>query len=633
MKYILISLLCVLFVSCEDYLDVSSEVSANLTTEEVFNNPDYTRKWHRNIYNCISEFSHTGSGASNGFTGIWCVCAGEICSNANQTALTFLRSGYNASNASYHRWTDLYRYIRQASIFIDRVKPLGNLGDQAVITEEEAERMKMEAKYLIAYSYFSLFELYGPVPLLEEIADPETSNLDYARASVDEVVGKIDELLKEVIDSPFIPASLIVDKNMNDNSRYNLNEIVRPTKVAAMALRAKLWIYAASKLFNGGFTEALEMTNPDGKKLYPGADKSKWNIAKERLEELFKFAEGCGHQLYYTTPDKDGYIDPNLSYYELFQTCNDEILWATPKNGYNQVQNYMEGSSNPRDLYNGWCNIAVSQNIVDAFFVNDGLSITDNNSVYREDGFEDVVNVCNKDKHVDNNIFNMYANREPRFYASVVYHGKSWHIQPTGKPDYAVKFSKGDPNDNSRMESPLTGYLFYKFKNRSVLNTGSYPKKWGRPFILFRLADFYLYYAEVCNELNPQDKNIIEYIDKVRDRAGIPGYAELAKSGKKNIIGDYQKQMAAIKQERIVELLGEGQRYFDIRRWMDEEAASSDIIGLNMNGKSSEPIGTNTSFYRRIPVVDKVWNKAMFLYPIPQSEINKSKLLVQNPLW
>ena len=166
-----------------------------------------------------------------------------------------------------------------------------------------------------------------------------------------------------------------------------------------------------------------------------------------------------------------------------------------------------------------------------------------------------------------------------------------------------------------------------------MLNRGSYPKKWGRPSNLFSLADFYLYYAEVCNEINPQDKNIIEYIDKVRNRAGIPGYADLAKSGKKNIIGDYQKQMEAIKQERLVELLGEGQRYFEIRRWMDEEAAKSDIIGLNKNRKSRARVGTYNSFYRRISVVDKVWNKAMFFYPIPQSEINKSKLLVQNPLW
>lgn len=633
MKYILLSLLCVLFVSCEDYLDVSHEVSDNLTTEEVFENPDYARKWHRNIFNCISEYSHTGSGASTGFTGIWCVLSGEICSNANQSALTFLSSGYNASNASYHRWTDLYRYIRQATIFINNIKPLGNLDDQSIITEEEADRMKIEAKYLIAYSYFSLFELYGAIPLLDEAADPEEPNLDYARASVDEVIERIDNLLKEVIDSHNIPTTAIIDKNMNDNSRYNLNEIVRPTKIAAMALRAKLWVYAASKLFNGGFPEALQVENKDRKRLYPDTDKNKWKIAKERLEDLFKLCGECGHQLYYTTPDKDGHIDPNLSYYELFQTYNDEILWATPQNAYNEVQNYMEGSSNPRDLYNGWSNIALTQNVVDAFFVKDGLSITDNSSVYREDGFEDIVNVCNKDKHIDKDIFNMYVNREPRFYASVIYNGKSWHIQPTGKPDYAVRFAKGDPNDNSRMESPLTGYLFYKFKNRSILNTGSYPRKWGRPSILFRLADFYLYYAEVCNEINPQDINIIKYIDKVRNRAGIPGYAELAKSGKKNIIGDYQKQMAAIKQERLVELLGEGQRYFDIRRWMDEEAVKSNIMGMNMNGKSSEPIGDHNSFYRRTSIVDKVWNKSMYLYPIPQSEINKSKLLVQNPLW
>ncbi len=115
------------------------------------------------------------------------------------------------------------------------------------------------------------------------------------------------------------------------------------------------------------------------------------------------------------------------------------------------------------------------------------------------------------------------------------------------------------------------GYLLYKFNNRSLLKEGSNPTDWGRSWIYFRLADFYLYYAEVCNEINPNDANIIKYLDLVRERAGIPGYKDLATKAApygKNIIGNQELQREAIYRERIIEMLGEGNYYFDMHRWM-----------------------------------------------------------------
>ena len=152
----------------------------------------------------------------------------------------------------------------------------------------------------------------------------------------------------------------------------------------------------------------------------------------------------------------------------------------------------------------------------------------------------------------------MYHNREPRFYNTVTYEGRSWHLPISGKAEYGSYFSKGGDSDNSSQDHPKAGYLLYKFKNRTLLDTGNNVKTWARPWILFRLADFYLYYAEVCNEINPSDPKIIEYIDKIRDRAGIPGYKELKDNGIKNIVGDYEAQKIAIRRERMVELFAEG---------------------------------------------------------------------------
>lgn len=634
-KIISIASACLLafsYTGCTDYLDVSDEIAENLTLDEVFDNPDYIRRWHGNLFNCISEYSSIGKNQYNGFSGIWVSMNGET--TVSGVGLTEMISGFTAASAPFQRWTPLYQYIRDATIFLNRVAPKGSINDQYQLTEEDVRRMKAEAKFLIAYSYFSLFEMYGPVPILADLADPEDKGLDFARSSVDETVDYIDKLLVEVIDSGDLPETIIKNHSATGNDRYDMNEVTRPTTTVAKALRAKLWVYAASPVFNGGYKESLDIANSDGKKLFAPYDANKWVTAKTRLEELFVNTDQNGHSLF-TVYNTDGSINPDESIYQLFQSYNDEILWATGNNLWNG--NAMEQNTNPRDCYVGWGYLGVSQDLVDDFFVKDGLTIDDPGSLYKEDGFTDVINPCNENKRVDTNVFNMYANREPRFYAGIGYEGKSWHIQPVGRPDYTLGFAKGEGCDNSSADNPRTGYLPTKFKNRKILYTGNYLKSWARPSILFRLADFYLYYAEVCNEIDPNDPNIIKYLDMVRQRAGIPGYKELAATGKKNIIGNQELQRKMIQRERSVELFMEGQRYFDIRRWMicgeGEDADQSVFHAMNMNGYKDRPIGANDSYFKRIVLENRAWRRAMYLYPIPQDDIQKSKLLVQNPLW
>lgn len=640
------------FISC-DYLDVSKELSENLTLEQVFNNPGYTKRWQANIYNCIPNYSEMGKEATTGFTGIWNLMSGQVV--ANTTAVgTQMLTGFNSSNASFHRWATLYKYIRQGFIFLDNAKDyMGSEQDVSYISKKDMDRLKAETKFLIAYSYFSLFELYGPVPLITEIEDPENKTIDYPRASVDEIVNYIDRLLQEVLDSNALPETLFTESASgsldyeHNNDRYNLKEIVRPTKVTVLALRAKLWVYAASLLFNGGYGEALQLTNKDGKHLFPDEDKTKWNTAKTHLETLFTFAEAKGHKLYYSKPGSNGLPDPNLSVYELFQYYNDEILWANGNNSYRIVGNDMERRTCPRGA-NGFCNIGLYQEGVDAFFTKNGLTIEEDPE-YNEDGFGNLTNVCSSTLHNDKHIFNMYHNREPRFYNTVTYEGRSWHLPISGKAEYGSYFSKGGDSDNSSQDHPKAGYLLYKFKNRTLLDTGNNVKTWARPWILFRLADFYLYYAEVCNEINPSDPKIIEYIDKIRDRAGIPGYKELKDNGIKNIVGDYEAQKIAIRRERMVELFAEGNYYFDIHRWMsclDENGEDQPYVrtGMDLNSRAAkfnsskiptefyDEVGEG-SYYNRVVVEKRVWNKEMLLYPVPYDEIQKSNLLVQNPLW
>lgn len=628
---------CMTFLACSDYLDVSDEIAESLDLEAVFRNPEYTRKWHANLFTCISEYSCTGGNNASGFTNVWSSICGETLISSGPSA-RIMEAGYNPSSAPCHRWWVLYREIRDAFIFLDRVVPLGAVEDEKQLTEQSVRRMKAETKFLIAYSYFSLFELYGPVPLLTEEVDPESKDLNFPRATIDELVDYVDKLLEEVILSGDLPASLINPDVPEGNERYNLNEIVRPTRSAAMALRAKLWVYAASPLFNGGYPEALEVKDKTGKALFPAYNPEKWKIAKKRLEEVLADAEACGYKLY-TLYSQDGKVDAHRSIYEMFQAYNDEIIWATGKNYYHtgSQNGVMEENTNPRDLYKGWAHVCVTQESVDGFFMENGLTIHDPGSHYDESGCTEVVNPCNDKKRVDKNIFSMYAHREPRFYAAVTYEGKSWHIQPGFNYEWGAGFAKGEGSDNSVGDYPRNGYILYKFKNRKIMYTGDYIKKWARPSILFRLADFYLYYAEVCNEVDPKDKNVIDYLDKIRERAGLAGYRELHASGKKSIIGDQKLQRRAIQQERRVELFAEGQRFFDIRRWMicgeGEECDQRFVHGMNMNGERGMPVGAEKSFYRRTLIENRPWKRAMYLHPIPFDELQVNKKIVQNPLW
>lgn len=622
--------------SCTDFLDVSDELASNLTIEQVFDNVAYTKGWHANIYNCISEYSQIFFNP-NGFQNPWPMLCNEL-TVAYANARTEMENGFTASNASFHRFTEMYKYIRQAHIFMERAKPLGKLTDKQNLTEADIVRMKSEAKFFIAYAYFSLFELYGPVPIVTGAVDEGQTSFDFPRASVDEMVKYIDDLLQELLDEDILPHTLRSTDETTGETVENLNEVVRPTRAVVLALRAKLWVYAASKLFNGGYPEALELRNPDGKQLFPAEDRGKWQTAKQHLETFLNFASAEGYELFkvYNT---DGTENPSQSVYQLFQDYNSEIIWATGHTSMNSVSDYkqLDVRCTPRDIFNSMAGIGVSQQMVDAFFTDKGLDISEDPD-YDEEGFSDINNPCARTQpQIDKQVFNMYVNREPRFYHAITYHGKSWHIQPTA--GYTVKMGWKDANsDNNFDRQHFSGYYLYKRCNQTLLNTGSNNKSWARPSIILRLADFYLYYAEACNEVDPKDPNVIKYIDLVRERAGIPGYQELNDAGTKTgVIGDYEAQAYAIRRERQVELFSEGQRYFDVRRWMicgpGEEADQSVEYGMNVKGLSDLPPSDPNSFFRRVVARKYNWSRAMYLYPIPHNEVEKSPSMVQNPLW
>ena len=617
LKYIAYSFLfsiTVLQTSCSDYLDVSDDLAAELTTEEVFNNVNLTKRFHRYIYTGIPDVSNVIFNQQQvGLTGLdnpWPSISDELKVSHGVTKQLAVQ-GYTPSTAGLGRW-QLYKQIRQANIFMrDAHEILSGEEMGLIIDSEDLAKLKNEARFLRAYYHYLLFELYGPIPIMSEVIDSSLSDLDFYRASVDEVVTFIDTELRACL--PLLP-------DQEDSSE----RAAAPTKAAAYAVLAKLHIYAASPLFNGGFEEALTLKDNQGKILFPTEDKSKWNKAVNVLEEMFEYLDSQNRNQLFTVYQKDGVtVDAAASLYGInftfINNSNPEVLWYSTKNSWGTLNvDGRERRSTPRTVYQGFCGVGVLQEMVDSYFMEDGKTIH-NSPLYDK----------SKEYELDNqNIAAMYKKREPRFYNDITYSGVVWqNTVEDGKPK-TIYFYKGSGNDNSTANNCHTGYLLYKGLCHELLNVGNFKKSQYRPGILFRLADFYLLYAEALNHVNPDDDRILEYIDKVRVRAGISKLADISPE----IKGDYDKQFDAIRHERRVELFTEGQRYFDVRRWMlaDKEGDCRQggmFTGMNMAGNNLK------QFMQRKTFETRIFERKMYLYPIPQNEISKSKKLVQNPGW
>lgn len=603
--------LVIVFSSCESFLDVSNELADERSLESIFSNPDEVRRFHRYIYTGIpnsmsmifySEFTKRG-----GQTNPWALLSDELCNYAaafpHSRPLT-----PTDTERIVHRWR-YYQLIRQANLFLKYAKEIPLEGDADYIGAIELAELKAQARFFRAYYHYLLFEIYGPIPIVDFIADPSDPNLDYARNSVDEVVSFIYNELTEVAKELYDPDLTRVDK------------LAVPTKGTALAVRARLMMYAASPLFNGGHADALKLTNKDGKRLFPDKDESKWKAALDAVQEFIDYANLGHYELHkeYT----NGVLDPHKSIYEVHMKYNKEIIFARTDDLASNERQWLDYRNTPRGVRGGTRTtggLAVTQELVDAFFMRDGLSIEES-PLYTEDG----MSVYGEDLtgQTDIGTYRMYINREPRFYQTVFYNGRRWHIG-----NEIVTFNLGGNSDRTGLAYVKTGYLLYKRMSRKVYNDGRHPTQEYRPPIVHRLAEFYLLYAEALNEVNPNDPRIIEYIDKVRERAGIPLLADI----KPEIKGNQAAQREAIIAEMRVELCTEGQRYHDLRRWMlalDGELGKGKLEGPFYGMDMAAP--TIEGFYKRTLVHERVFTRAEYLMPLPQNEMLKSKLLVQNP--
>ena len=618
----LIALLC--FVSSCDYLGVSDQLAGGLqNTEQVFDNVSYTKRWYANVFAGIPDYSGINSVNVGAFKNPWTGMCDELVVGYGNSS-KYNNSDRNAANMGFHRYGDCYKYIRQANIFLQKAHPImttGTQGDQ--LLEDELTQMKANVRFMRAFYHYLLFEQYGPIILVKDKIYNATEDQDVPRNTVDEVIEYIDSELTAV-------ASELTQEPIFEDKDYR----AWPTKGVALAVRAKLWLYAASPLLNGGYREALSVTNPDGTRLFPDYDAGKWEKALAACKDFLDYAEAGRYELYKEYKDDNGaVIDPDKSVYNLFQKYTHEIIWATANNDWGGMNgDAFDRRIAPRCEKNGLGSTGVTQELVDAFYMKDGFPVSataylPQSTLYQEEGYgtyKDQNDNFSK-KYTNVTVSNRYLNREPRFYNTVFFNGRQWPVSCN-----QVLFYNGGNSGVQEGQATLTGYMLFKRFNRSVSLTNPGVASQFRPSIIFRLADFYLMYAEAANEVNPNDARVLKYLNLVRERAGLPDIETLNPA----IRGNQELQRAAIQRERQIELATEGQRYFDVRRWMiadknGEGRQNGYVHGMNVRGESND----KEDFNRIVEASQIVFNRKMYLYPMPDSEMRKTKNLVQNPGW
>ena len=339
----------------------------------------------------------------------------------------------------------------------------------------------------------------------------------------------------------------------------------RATGDACKALKARVLLYAASEQNN------------------PSHSKEKWEAAAEATKAVLDAGYSLGND-----------------YQSVFLEDNDEIIFARYFTQANSTDFML---FNGRNGSNGWTGENPTQNLVNAY------EMTNGELPYLN---EELPLKINPASGYDES--NPYAGRDPRLDASILHDGSMW----AGRETETWHGGLDSPESSiGSWNASKTAYAFKKFMVESIPPSGSSVKP-ENPWIFFRLAEFYLNYAEIMYELGNEEQ-AREYVNKVRARQSV-NMPPVTASG--------EKLRDKIRNERRVELAFEGHRFFDVRRWcIADETENRDLLAMNIQKQAD---GTKT--YEVTMLLKRSFLEQHKLVPIPRTEIDKSEgSLVQNP--
>lgn len=354
---------------------------------------------------------------------------------------------------------------------------------------------------------------------------------------------------------------------------YRPQDFGRITKAACLALKSRIYLYSASPLWaETGKTTPF----PDVAENTFASDPAKWKKAADAAKAAIDYCLSAGYKL-------EANLDSRQSMY--IQPWNSkEVLWVRMnEEGGSEFERHYFSSG-----YSGWSAAAPTQNMVDAYEMKDG------NPIQSSPLYNDA---------------SPYNNRDPRFYKDILYNGAQF------KGRAVETYAGGKDEASTATDHSRTGYFHRKLVDETQTVGQTSRTTDG---IVFRLAELYLNYAEALNEYSPGNIDITTYINEIRKRAGMPNLPE----------GLSQQQMRErVRNERKVELFGENQRFWDVRRWKIASQTEQNIYGMRAIKE-----GSNVR-YERFLVEKRPWRNAMLVIPITLDETFRNPNLKQNPGW
>ena len=651
------------FTSCESYLDIDSYVYDKMTIDSVFTKrtrilqyingtatylPDESKfisDWYSDAY----TKSPSGLGSDEAIIP-W--------ADDNHAGAKMIVDAITPSDdAHINPWPDYYKGIRKANIILARI------GGNSDLTESDRQDYTGMAYFLRGYFYYSLVRLYGPVPILPDNSfdtDASVVDVSFERASYDDCV--------EYICSNMEKAAKMLPTDRSISYPF------LPTKGSALAVIARMRLYSASPLFNGGSTKVDELASwkrTDGTNfISQTVDPARWGKAAaafKRIIDMNKYSLNTWPKITSTkgtgTLDLPDTSDPNLktmafpngamdidpykSYKSIFDgsirpESNSELIYCSQRSTVD------DGFYFPSKL-GGNNTFSVTQDMIDQYRMEDGRQYSDatqaeksSNSVGSGLTFSDDYTL-NADRAI------MHDKREPRFYASIGFNYCVWPATSYRGTDNSIKnliatyYKDGNSTGGTQDNSNLTGYTCRKYAHQEdytqwegTMKTKYYP--------IFRYAEVLLGYVEAMNEMTASytttDENantititrdpalMVSYFNQIRYRAGLPGIT-LADASNQGTMRNI------IKQEWRVEFFNEDHRYYDLRRWLDAQAAyQRPVYGLDVSQKSAN----RSQFYtvrvwNTLASMKRTWKAKMFFFPIDQTTMDKNGKLVQNPGW
>jgi hypothetical protein len=639
-----IAIFCSNLCSCRNYLDV---VPDNISTmDNVFKLRNEAEKY---LFTCYSYMPKNGDGWYNpGLTS-----ADEIWYPQNDqttwhAAFRIAQGQQNAAAPLFDEWAGArkggsgntrfdyqktWTGIRNCNIMLENMYDMSRVPDMS--TTERA-RWIGEAVFLKAYYHYYMLRMYGPIPLVDKNipVDAEIENTTVARVPVDSCVNYIARLLDTA-------AERLPERILDENT-----ELGRATKPIALALKGKLLVMAASPLFNGN-SDFASLKNRDGKSLFnPAFDARKWERARDAVKAAIESAEQNNFVLYEYKNDVYSLNDTTKVQLNIrnavTQRWGVEHVWANSQMYFANealcIPPMERGSNTNRSQLRGlW---AAPIKIAKLFYSANGVPIEEDKTL-NFSNYEQLRTAVTKERfNIEPGFQTARLNydREPRFYADLGFDGGVWY-QKDGNAtssDVNTFYVKAKNTEKAGFGDFVnwneTGYFIKKLLSWESTTAGTAaPTFRSYPWPEIRLADLYLLYAEALNEAEPASVKAIEYLDKVRKRAGLKGVVQcwtgFSSNPAKYTTQDGLRQI--IHRERAIELVFEGHRFWDLRRWKEApEELNKDITGWNIYGKTAD-----TYYKERVVFSQKFVGPRDYFWPIGNYDTRRNSKLVENLGW